>query len=99
MDKNDFRTQVFNVDDFQRLSKHILPKEIWEYLSSGTDDELTLRMNRSAFQSWCLRPRVLKPIGNISTRTTLFGKYVSMPIFCSPAGVHALCEPNEGECA
>ena len=96
---DDFRRQVFNVDDFQRLSKKILPKDLYEYLSSGTDDEITLRMNRFAFQSWCLRPRVLRPIGNISTATTLFGKSVSMPIFCSPAGVHALCEPKEGECA
>lgn len=22
-----------------------------------------------------------------------------MPVFCSPAGVHALCEPNDGECS
>ena len=52
----------------------------------------------SAFKSWYLRPRVMKPIGSISTSTTLFGQCLSMPIFISPAGVQALvC--NEGEIA
>jgi (S)-2-hydroxy-acid oxidase len=87
------------LDDFQKLSKKILPKDLYEYLASGTDDEQTLLMNRSAFQSFYLRPRVMKPVGNISTATSLFGRQVSMPVYCSPAGVHALCEPKEGECA
>lgn len=52
----------------------------------------------SAFKSWYLRPRVMKPIGSISTATTLFGQCLSMPIFISSAGVQALvC--NEGEIA
>ena len=52
----------------------------------------------SAFKSWYLRPRVMRPIGSISTSTTLFGQRLSMPIFISPAGVQALvC--SEGEIA
>lgn len=40
----------------------------------------------------------MKPVGNISSATTLFGQRLSMPVFISPAGVHALCD-EEGECA
>lgn len=68
LDTNDFRQKCFNVDDFQRLARQILPKDLYEYLASGTDDEQTLTMNRSSFQRWCLRPRVLRPVGNISTQ-------------------------------
>lgn len=53
---------------------------------------------QAAFKDWYLRPRVMRPVGSISTATTLFGQRLSMPVFISPAGVHALCD-EEGECA
>jgi len=39
------------------------------------------------------------PVGGISTATTLFGQRLSFPVFTSPAGVQALCDEEEGECA
>jgi isopentenyl diphosphate isomerase/L-lactate dehydrogenase-like FMN-dependent dehydrogenase len=43
---------------------------------------------------------VMRPIGVISTRTCLLGRFdVDMPVFISPAGVHALCDPVNGESA
>ena len=95
---HDYETKCFNVNDFQILSKKKLPKYLYEYLASGTDDEQTLFENRSAFKRWFLRPRVMRPVGKLSTRTNLFGNNVSMPIFCTPAGVHALCDEG-GECS
>ncbi len=52
----------------------------------------------AAFKSWYLRPRVMRPVGSISTETTLFGRRLTMPIFVSPAGLHGLCDVD-GECA
>ena len=40
----------------------------------------------------------MRPVGSISTATTMFGQRLSMPVFVSPAGVHALCD-EAGECA
>jgi len=108
-DKSGYQHQqlCFNVDDFQILAKKRLPKDLYEYLASGSDDGQTLLENRLAFKNWYLRPRVLRQVKHIKTRTVLrFGsgndnahKYpVAMPLFVSPAGVHALCD-NEGECA
>lgn len=68
--KNNFRQKCYNVEDFQRLAKQVLPKDLYEYLASGTDDEQTLVMNRTSFQMWYLRPRVLRPVGKISTRVS-----------------------------
>ena len=107
MDKLSTEQQPCNLDDFQRLAKLRIPKALYEYLASGTDDEQTLAENRSAFKQWYLRPRVLRPVGNISTQTTIcFGRtsllqqqFSSMPVFVSPAGVHALCDTTHGECA
>ncbi|OEU19620.1 hypothetical protein FRACYDRAFT_181873 [Fragilariopsis cylindrus CCMP1102] len=94
-----YQQQCFNVDDFQILAKKRLTPDLYDYLASGSDDEQTLLENSRAFKRWYLRPRVLRPVGNVNTRTVLrFGGNVAMPIFVSPAGVHALCD-DEGECA
>mmetsp|Transcript_30131 Transcript_30131/g.44521 ORF Transcript_30131/g.44521 Transcript_30131/m.44521 type:complete len:95 (+) Transcript_30131:117-401(+) len=48
----DYQKYCFNVDDFQRLSKQILPKALYEYLASGSDNEQTLQWNRRAYHDW-----------------------------------------------
>ena len=89
-----------NVHDYQIIAKTRLPKALYEYLASGTDDEQTLAENIQAFKQWYLRPRVMRPVKDLSATTTaLFGQSLSMPVFCTPAGVHALCDPVHGECA
>ncbi|GKY99933.1 hypothetical protein MPSEU_000946900 [Mayamaea pseudoterrestris] len=90
---------ICNVNDFQYLAKAKLPKELYEYLASGTDDEQTLAENRAAFKLWYLRPRVLRPLSSINTSISLFGQNLNVPFFVSPAGVMALCDEKHGECA
>jgi len=96
---------VCSVNDYQVLAKQKLSKALYEYLASGSEDEQTLAENRAGFKGWFLRPRVLRSVSQISTATTIrfrnFSRPVqlSLPLFVSPAGVHALCEPINGECA
>jgi len=96
--KTPANTTICNVNDYQSAAKSVLPKPLYEYISSGTDDEQTLAENSYAFKQWYLRPRVLKPVSLVSASTSLFGKRLSLPVFTSPAGVQALCD-EEGECA
>jgi isopentenyl diphosphate isomerase/L-lactate dehydrogenase-like FMN-dependent dehydrogenase len=93
------KIKICNASDYQAAARSILPKPLYEYLASGTDDEQTLSENDAAFKHWYLRPRVMRPVGSISTATTLFGQKLSLPVFISPAGVHALCDTVHGECA
>lgn len=89
------------VNDFQKLSQQKLPKELYDYVSSGADDEQTLNSNRDAWKHWYLRPRVLRSLAAvIDTRTILPWQQhaLNMPVFVSPAGVQALMH-QEGECA
>lgn len=92
---------VHCVDDFQRLASGILPKDVYEYLASGSDDEQTLRCDRSGFRSLALIPRAMKDVSHLTSTVTNFcgtGHDLSLPVFASPAGVHALVH-TEGECA
>eukprot|EP00977_Amphora_coffeiformis_P016062 scaffold4869_cov183-Amphora_coffeaeformis.AAC.6 len=88
---------ICNVNDYQKAAKQVLPKYLYEYLASGSDEEQTLAENRAAFAQWYLRPRVLQGLKDVDCSTTLLGQRMGLPIFISPAGVHALCDPH-GEC-
>jgi (S)-2-hydroxy-acid oxidase len=98
---------VCGVNDYQLLAKQKLPQALYEYLASGSDNEQTLSENITAFRRWYIRPRVLRPVGNLTTSTiinfsrnkTRYSLRMKLPLFISPAGVHGLVEPNLGECA
>mmetsp|Transcript_38477 Transcript_38477/g.56171 ORF Transcript_38477/g.56171 Transcript_38477/m.56171 type:complete len:412 (+) Transcript_38477:117-1352(+) len=90
---------ICSLDDIQREAKLVLDKPLYEYLASGTDNEQTLRENRTSFQSWYLRPRMMRRVSNLSTQTRIFDSCkLSMPVFVTPAGVHNLVH-KDGECA
>lgn len=91
--------KICSVDDFQELARTKLPKDLYEYLASGTDDEQTLAENRSSLKLWYLRPRVLRRVSLMDTSTRLFGTRLTVPFFVSPAGVMALCDGTHGESA
>jgi isopentenyl diphosphate isomerase/L-lactate dehydrogenase-like FMN-dependent dehydrogenase len=89
---------LLTVSDYQMAAKDKLPKAVYEYLTSGADEEQTVVSNETAFAAhWRLRPHILRPVNNLSTSTVLFGHILRMPLFASPAGVQGLFHPD-GEC-
>jgi isopentenyl diphosphate isomerase/L-lactate dehydrogenase-like FMN-dependent dehydrogenase len=70
----------------------------WDYYYSGSDDEVTLRANRTAFECIELRPRVLMDVSTCDTRTTVLDTAISMPILVAPTAFHSLAH-SAGECA
>ncbi len=93
--------EVHSVDDFQRLARTLMPKTVYEYISSGSNDEVTLREDRAGFRRLALRPRALRPVDGLSCAVEDFlgtGRTLSLPVFTSPAGVHAVAH-RDGECA
>jgi isopentenyl diphosphate isomerase/L-lactate dehydrogenase-like FMN-dependent dehydrogenase len=87
-----------NVFDYEILAQARMEPSSWNYYQSGSDDEVTLRANRSAFEHILLRPRMLVDVTTCDTRTTVLGTPVSMPILIAPTAFHCLAHP-EGECA
>jgi isopentenyl diphosphate isomerase/L-lactate dehydrogenase-like FMN-dependent dehydrogenase len=89
---------LLTVSDYQMAAKDKLPKAVYDYLTSGADEEHTVISNETAFAAhWRLRPRILRPVNNLSTSTVLFGHTLRMPLFASPAGVQGLFH-TDGEC-
>ena len=87
-----------NVLEFEPLARQRLPREVWEYISQGAADELTLRRNREAFDAIRLRPRGLVDVSRIDTRLELFGQKLDFPILLAPVAgqgrMHTRAEPE-----
>ncbi|MBL8175584.1 MAG: alpha-hydroxy-acid oxidizing protein [Bryobacterales bacterium] len=90
--------QLVNIFEFEPLCRYRIPKENYDYIAGGVDNEWTLRRNREAFDRIVIRPRMLVNATNIDLSTTLFGAKVASPILFSPTAGHQLAHPD-GELA
>jgi 4-hydroxymandelate oxidase len=89
--------QLITLGDYETLAASSLNPKYWDYFQGGSDDEVTLRANREAYQRLRLRPRVLVDVSQCHYDTTVLGTPVSMPILVAPMAYHCLVHP-EGEC-
>jgi 4-hydroxymandelate oxidase len=76
-----------NVFDFAKLAKAKLDPLAWDYMDEGSDDEASLRANRSFFDNIIIRPHLLQhDVSKVDISTTLFGKKLDHPIYISVTG-------------
>ena len=79
-----------NVTDLRKRAKKKLPWPIFNYLDGGSDDEISLRRNTSAFNEYELLPTQLSDISNIDLATTVLGQKITWPVFLAPTGASRL---------
>jgi len=79
-----------NINDLRSLAKRRLPRSMFHYIDGGADDEVTLRRNTDAFDDYEIQPRFLRPVDEIDTTVTLFGKKLDVPFFIAPTGMSRL---------
>ena len=84
----------YNFEDFRNLAKKKLPSPIFHYIDGGSDDEVTLKRNTSAFDDCDLVPNILASVGTPDLSTTVFGRKIDMPIFLSPTAMQRLYHPD-----
>lgn len=82
--------------DFEPLAKAKLDKVAYDYLAGGSEDEVSLRDNREAFNRIIIRPRALVDVQKIDLSLELFGRKLEYPILLDPAGGKNCMHP-EGE--
>jgi L-lactate dehydrogenase (cytochrome) len=81
---------VTDIEDLRRLSKKRIAKAIFDYVDRGSYSEATLRANRADLESLTLRQRVAIDVDRRSTRTTMIGQEVAMPVALAPTGLTGL---------
>jgi isopentenyl diphosphate isomerase/L-lactate dehydrogenase-like FMN-dependent dehydrogenase len=82
------------VMDFEPLAKAKLDKLAYDYLAGGSEDEVSLRDNREAFNRIILRPKALVDVHKIDLGLELFGQKLEYPILLDPAGGKNCMHPN-----
>ena len=87
-----------NIDDLRLRAQRRLPKVVFDYLDGGAEGEVTLRANRSAFDSVTFRPRHAIPITECNLQTSVLKKTLSLPILLAPIAHSNILHPR-GELA
>ena len=80
--------ELLNVFDFEAVAKVRIPAASWAFISAGSDDEWTLRRNRTGFERFLLRPRMLVDVSNLDLSCDVYGQKIAMPILVAPTGSH-----------
>ena len=67
---------------------------------AGSNDLLTLQANKTWWQKVWFRPRVMRNVREVRTRSTLLGSEVTMPVYIAPMGIAKTAGPEgEGSCS
>jgi len=79
-----------DLSDLRRAARRRLPRPVFDYVDGGSDDEVTLRANRSALRRWRFRPRVLRDVAEPDLRVSVLGSDFAAPIGLAPTGFTGL---------
>jgi 4-hydroxymandelate oxidase len=90
--------QALDVFDFEPVMRTNVPPAHFGYMATGVDDEVTLRANRAAFQTFQLRPRRLIDVSHVDMRTDILGTTYDSPIVICPTSSNKAFHPD-GEIA
>jgi 4-hydroxymandelate oxidase len=98
---------LLNVEDYHQQAKGKLQPMIYDFYSTGSDDQLTLFDNQQAFRRIKLRPKILIDVSSHSTenslncQTQLLNSTTTIPFPCiiAPTALHRLANKEHGELA
>jgi len=84
------------IADLRQLYHRKVPRAFVDYCESGSYAEQTLAANRAELEHIKLRQRVLFDISGRSTKTTILGEPISMPLALAPVGLSGM-QHGDGE--
>ncbi|XP_060618560.2 2-Hydroxyacid oxidase 2 [Anolis sagrei] len=82
------------LSDFEACAKKHLSKAVWDFVAGGADECWTRDNNLIAYKRIYLRPRLLRDVSAVDTKTTILGTEISFPVGIAPTGFHKLFCPD-----
>lgn len=79
---------AIDIFDLEATAHGNIPIAHWGYLSTGVNDDSTLRANRTAFEKYQVRTRRLVDVSNVDTSVDILGRKWPTPIVMAPVGSH-----------
>ncbi|MDM0078087.1 alpha-hydroxy acid oxidase [Variovorax sp. J2P1-59] len=80
-------TVITSIEDLRVLARQRVPRMFYDYVDVGSWTESTYRANEQDFQKILLRQRVAVNLAQRSTRATMLGHDVAMPVAIAPTGL------------
>ena len=91
-------SRLLNIADLRERARRRLPKGFFEFIERGAEDDRAISNNRTAFESYMLRPKVLRNVSGRSLACDVLGQPSTMPLVMAPTGAAGLMWHN-GEIA
>lgn len=90
--------KLINLFDFEDAARQSISKKSFAFISGASNDNITRDANQDLFRKIWFRPRILKNVSKVSTKGTMLGCSVSLPVWIAPAGLATAGGPD-GELA
>jgi 4-hydroxymandelate oxidase len=87
-----------NIESYRRLASQVLSAEAFDSFEGGVDDGATVLENRDGLRRIKLVQKVMRDVTECSTKTTILGTSISVPVVLAPISHHQLVHP-QGELA
>lgn len=87
---------ITNIEDLRRIYERRTPRMFYDYAESGSWSEQTFRENISDFKHIRLKQRVAVDMSGRSTRSSMIGEDVTMPVALAPVGLTGM-QSADGE--
>ncbi|TFV56479.1 lactate 2-monooxygenase [Mycobacterium sp. PS03-16] len=84
-------TLPMTFEEWEANAEAAMPPSVYSYVAGGAGDERTQRVNRTAFDSYGLVPRMLRATRERDLSIDLFGLTLPSPVFMAPIGVIGIC--------
>lgn len=86
--------KVHCINDLEIEANKKLSPMVRDFFGGGSMDLNTVRENKSAYDRYSLRPRVMVDVTEVDTSTTCLGNKVAFPLGFSPSANHGLAHPD-----
>ena len=96
---NDIAERFQCLHEFYPAAKARLDANAWDYLAGGAETETTQNRNRLAIDRLGFRPRVLRDVSGLDTRSDFLGRSLRLPVVLAPIGSLQDFDPAGGAAA
>jgi (S)-mandelate dehydrogenase len=83
-------TRALNIADLREVARRRVPGFIFEYVEGGSEDEASLRCNRTSFEALRLIPQTLVDTSNRHQRVEILGRPAAAPLIIGPTGLNGM---------
>jgi len=94
---NQLLSKAANIAQLKSMAKLRIPGFVYDYLTSGCNDNLAVSNNRKALDKVYLQPRYLTPSGPSQSGVEILGRAYSAPFGIAPLGLSGLIWPRASE--